>query len=260
VHYDDVVNAPSTFQLLSALSLALANPCLTTTVAKLFRPLLIDLCSRWIGDSKNSERHLVALSYLVEVHEELFPYVSCRISMGQPSDDVSSILHRILLEHFDEGPLAFLSSVTSLESVNIVRFHQLLLAYYRILQINRELPRYLLWSLAPLSRLIESDLDRGVHFLAIRCYSLQSGMAEAERIKLERRKIGEPFEDDLTIIFGQNLDGTNKDVDGWMLPVIELRRIQEEREEMVTRVDNFYSQDETNEVARIQDSDLRFYK
>ena len=72
VDYDSFVNASSTSHILTALSSALENPCLTTIVAKLFRPLLVDLCSRWIDDSENSEKHLVALSYLVEVHEELF--------------------------------------------------------------------------------------------------------------------------------------------------------------------------------------------
>lgn len=159
----------------------------------------------------------------------------------------------MLLKYFEEGPLASLSSV---ESVNNVRFHQLLLAYYRILQANRELPRYFLWPSAPLARLIESDLEHGIRFLAIYCYSLQAGMAEAERIKTERRIIGEPFTVDFSIPLGQNMDGTTNEVDGWMFPVVELRRVQEEREEIV-QVDGFYSQ-EANEVARIQDSDLRF--
>ena len=73
VDYGSIVSSSSTSQLLSALSSALANPCLTKIVAKLFRPLLVDLCARWIDDAENSEHHLVALSYLVEVHEELYP-------------------------------------------------------------------------------------------------------------------------------------------------------------------------------------------
>jgi hypothetical protein len=173
-------------------------------------------------------------------------------------NDMFSVLHRVLINHFAGGPLAFLSSVPSLENVNIVRFHQLLLAYYRILQINRELPQHLLWPLAPLARLIESDLDHGILFLAIRCYSLQSGMGEAERIKTEQRIIGELFMNDFSIIFGQNLDGTTKTVDGWILPVVESLRVREEREEMVTLVADFYSQEQANEIANIQDSDLRF--
>lgn len=181
-----------------------------------------------------------------------------RLSRGQPFNNVIRILSRVLLNHFEGGPLAFLSSVHSLGSVNSARFHYLLLAYYRILQVNRELPRHLLWPLAPLARLIESNLDHGIHFLAIRCYSLQSGMGEAERIKIERRIIGEPFKDDFGVILGQNLDGTKAEVDGWMLPVLELQRIREEREELVTLVDGFYSQEEADESARIQDSDLRF--
>jgi midasin len=111
--------------------------------------------------------------------------------------------------------------------------------------------------MAPLATLIESDLDHGTHFLAIRCYSLQSGMGEAERIKIERRIIGEPFMNDFSIISGQNLDGRTKKMDGWMLPVVELRRVREEREEIVTLVNDFYSQEQANEVSNIQDSDLR---
>lgn len=172
-------------------------------------------------------------------------------------DDLFSVLHLVLIKHFEGGPLGFLSSLPSLESVNIVRFHQLLLAYYRILQINRELPQHFLWPLAPLARLIESGLDHGIHFLAIRCYSLQSGMGEAERIKVERSIIGEPFMNDFSIIIEQDLDGMTKKVDGWMLPVIELRRVREEREEL-TLVEGFYFQEQANEVvASIQDSDLR---
>ena len=171
-----------------------------------------------------------------------------------PFSHVGSILHCLLLNHFKGGPLTSLSSV---ESVNNVRFYQLLLAYYRILKANRELPRCFLWPSAPLARLIESDLEHGIRVLAICCYSLQAGMAEAERIKLERRVIGEPFTVDFSIPLGQNMDGTTNEVDGWMLPVVELRRVQEEREEIVTQLDDFYSH-EANEVARIQDFDLRF--
>lgn len=82
VDYDSIVNSSTASQLLSALSCALANPCLTKIVAKLFRPLLMDLCARWIDDVENSERHLVALAYLVEVHEEIYPYVFCHICWG----------------------------------------------------------------------------------------------------------------------------------------------------------------------------------
>ena len=71
--YDFLSNASCACQMLEALSNALANAAFTPIVAKLFRPLLMDLCARWIDDADKSEDYLVALSYLVEVHEELFP-------------------------------------------------------------------------------------------------------------------------------------------------------------------------------------------
>src|SRR6266545_2312256 len=83
-HCDRLINASNPRQLLAALSTCLAEPAFTAIIAKLFRPLLMDLCARWIDDSRQSEDYLVALSYLVEVHEELFPYAvrlsSCNFS------------------------------------------------------------------------------------------------------------------------------------------------------------------------------------
>jgi len=74
-HYGRLISASNPRQLLDALSTCLAAPSCTAIIAKLFRPLLMDLCARWIDDSQQYEDHLVTLSFLVEVHEELFPYV-----------------------------------------------------------------------------------------------------------------------------------------------------------------------------------------
>jgi midasin len=51
-------------------------PAYTQLIATLFRPILIDLCARWLENEDGSEQYLVALCYLLEVHEELFPYVN----------------------------------------------------------------------------------------------------------------------------------------------------------------------------------------
>ena len=77
--------------------------------------------------------------------------------------------------------------VSTPSSVDAQTIHRVLLAYYRILQANRPLPRLLDWPLAPLSQLIWSPHpDNGVRFLAIRCYALQVGMSEGERVKIEK--------------------------------------------------------------------------
>ncbi|KAF8967136.1 hypothetical protein BDZ97DRAFT_1903538 [Flammula alnicola] len=216
-HYDALNNASTTRQLLATLSSLLAAPAFTQLVATLFRPILIDLCARWLESENDVEEHLVALCHLLEVHEELFP-----------------VLNQLLLKYYENGPLSFVIGTLSPISIDVKRLQRLLLAYYRILQANRALPRHLLWSLEPLSKLIWTPhLDNGVRLLAIRCYSLQSGMGEEERCKIEREVLGEPCGVDCQLNYGQGVDGTEKDVDGWIMPVVELKRVQEERDRIV---------------------------
>ena len=70
-----IQNASSTKQLLAILSKLLALPPLTQTIATLYRPILYDLCARWLEDDQNIEDKLVALCLLIQIHEELFPFV-----------------------------------------------------------------------------------------------------------------------------------------------------------------------------------------
>ncbi|KAF7348332.1 Midasin [Mycena sanguinolenta] len=206
-------------ELLAVLSNLLASPDLTLLVATVFRPILLDLCARWLDEPQNTEEQLVALCFLLEVHEELFP-----------------LLHSILQKpEFVEGPLA------SVESLGVPQLQRRLLAYYRILQANRELPRHLLWSLAPLSLLIWTpNLDNAVRLLAIRCYSLQSGMGEAEREALEYEVLGEVGEANCPLEYGRNVDGSLNEMDAWVMPVFEVKRIQDMRRAIVVQPQTFY--------------------
>lgn len=65
--------------LLDAVSRCLSVPQLLETVVDLFRPLLIDLVARWLDDEnvdgEVKEERLIALAYIVEVYEEIFPSV-----------------------------------------------------------------------------------------------------------------------------------------------------------------------------------------
>ena len=168
-----------------------------------------------------------------------------------------SILHQLLLNYYLDGPLAFIVASLSPLSINVTRLHQLLLAYYRILQANRELPGQFNWSLKPLSQLIWTPhLDNGVRILAIRCYSLQSGMYEEERCKLETEVFGELCGVDCQLDYGQNLDGTTKTVDGWIMPVVELKRVQEERDLIITKPIDYFSTDDQQHSC-LELSDLR---
>ncbi|KAF7364926.1 Midasin [Mycena venus] len=212
-------------ELLSVLSGLLSVPELTPLIATIYRPILLDLSARWLDEPQNTEEQLVALCYLLEVHEELFP-----------------VLHNMLQRpELIDGPIAAIESPLSIE---VPRLQRLLLAYYRILQANRELPRHLLWSLAPLSRLIWTPgLDNAVRLLAIRCYSLQSGMGEAERETLECAVLGEVGAVDCPLEYGRNVDGSANEMDAWVMPVFEVRRIQEMRRAIVTQPQTFYEGD-----------------
>lgn len=158
---------------------------------------------------------------------------------------------------FKEGPLAFITTTPSPLSLEAPRLQRLLLAYYRILRANRELPNFLIWPLSPLSIIVWTPhLDNGVRLLAIRCYALQSGMGEAEREALEREILGEPCGVDCQVEYGQSVNGSKKEVDGWIIPVIELNRIKDTREEIGQQQHDYYNNDGES-ITAIQTAELR---
>ncbi|KAJ7673557.1 hypothetical protein B0H17DRAFT_1208374 [Mycena rosella] len=230
-----LINAASgtTTQLATALSDLLPSPDLTLLIATIFRPILLDLSARWLDEPQNTEDQLVALCSLLEVHEELFP-----------------VLHNMLLKpEFVDGPIAFVAAVDSPLDIAVPRLQRLLLAYYRILQANRELPRHLLWSLSPLASLMWTPgMDNAVRMIAIRCYALQSGMGEAERETMERAALGDACAVDCPLEYGRNVDGSLREVDGWVMPVVEVQRIQEMRKGIVDNPQTFYEFAEGDEA------------
>lgn len=61
-------------EALTQISRLLAVPYLTTLVARAFRPLLVDLCARFLEDEAIDEvRRLETLAFLIEIHEEVYP-------------------------------------------------------------------------------------------------------------------------------------------------------------------------------------------
>jgi hypothetical protein len=72
-HIQRITEANTPTQTLSTLSHLLAVPALTLTIADLFRPLLIDLCARWLHDDDDIEDRFIAFCLLIELHEELYP-------------------------------------------------------------------------------------------------------------------------------------------------------------------------------------------
>lgn len=101
-----------------------------------------------------------------------------------------------------------------------------------------------------------SDVDPAARLLAIRCYALQSGMGESEREKIEQKIFGEPCSVECPLSFGQREDGSPVLVDGWIMPVIEMKRIQEAREALVAEPQDYYSVEDESRVA-LDVTDLR---
>lgn len=59
--------------LLDALCRLLLVPQLTLLVAGLFRPILLDLCARWLQQDTGKSEKFEALCFLLEIYEELYP-------------------------------------------------------------------------------------------------------------------------------------------------------------------------------------------
>ncbi|KAF5333007.1 hypothetical protein D9758_015177 [Tetrapyrgos nigripes] len=234
-YFAAISSSKSTTQLLVVLSQILSTPAYTLHAANIFRPILLDLCARWIERSDVSEDEFVALCLLVEVHEELFPILYRTFS--KPS--------------WTKGPLQNASNADS------TRIHRLLLTYYRILQINRELPSLLFWSLAPLTLLISNEhSDNATKLMAIRCYALQCGMGEAERNKWEAEVVGDVAVVDCPLDYGVKLDGTENKTDGWLLPVVEYQRVREARNKLVSEPMDYYTRGEEDVHLVIAPGDL----
>lgn len=163
-----------------------------------------------------------------------------------------------LLKNVPEGPLALLMETTSVADLDAGRLHRLLLAYYRLLIANRLLPGRLMWPLHHLSALMWTPHpDRGVQFLAIRCYALHSGMPESEREKLETQLLGGLAETECAVDYGESADGTQQKIDGWLLPVEEVQRVADARNAVAYETHHFYDYPEREDPLPIHASELR---
>ncbi|KAI0667730.1 midasin [Trametes maxima] len=234
-----IQNAPSRAVLLNSLSAVLVLPQYTHVVATLFRPLLVELSARWLHQDGDDLQKLEALCFLLEFHPELYPVLS-------------ALLKKRGLER---GPLHPYLSAQPVAEIDSRPVQRTLLAYYRLLRANRTLPGALGWSLTPLSQLIIAHPDKGVRLLAIKCYALQAGMLEGERVKLERENVGDVRDTDCPVLFEANPDGTAREVDGWVLPTLEAERIVHARDELL-EVQDYYMMDENDSCEPIHPAEL----
>ncbi len=81
-HSAALKNATSRVALLDLLSALLLMPQYTMTVATLYRPVLMDLCARWLHQDSEILLKFEALCLLLEIHSELYPYVIIMASLS----------------------------------------------------------------------------------------------------------------------------------------------------------------------------------
>ena len=74
-------NVSSRQALLDHLSMLLLSPQYTMAVCMLFKPLLLDLCARWLHQDTDMLEKFEALCLLIEICEELYSCVS-PLSLG----------------------------------------------------------------------------------------------------------------------------------------------------------------------------------
>jgi len=99
--------------------------------------------------------------------------------------------------------------------------------------------------------------DTGVRLLSIRCYALQTGMGEGEREILEKDILGNICDVDCQIEYGQDLFEGDKNIDGWVLPAFETKRIVDARNAIVSAAHDYYGVDPNDANLPIPQSDLR---
>jgi len=81
-------------------------------------------------------------------------------------------------------------------------------------------------------------------------------MAEVEREKLITHVLGEFCGVDCPINYGQNIDGTVIETDGWLVPTLEIKRIHDARDAILEGPD-FYSLETGDVLQPLSESDLR---
>lgn len=81
-------------------------------------------------------------------------------------------------------------------------------------------------------------------------------MGEAERTKIEVEVLGKACEEDCPIHYGEEVDGSERQIDGWLLPIVELERVQNARNDIISAPYDYYSPSE-DQTMTLKAPDLR---
>ncbi|RIA85786.1 P-loop containing nucleoside triphosphate hydrolase protein [Glomus cerebriforme] len=171
-HYE----TENTKKLLDCISDLLLNPSLTLIIANLFRPILIDLVSRWLLSNDNDtmevdygviskvENVANAFSLLLPIKPQLLSFAVTFFSQS-PS----------LLERLD-----FLNLNINNEDTHATKdLQRLLLTAYRLISFSGS-TFIKLWNWSPLFQLL-IHVNKSIRYLAILCLSIVFNMSDEQR-------------------------------------------------------------------------------
>jgi hypothetical protein len=102
-----------TAEVLNSIARLLAFPALTDEVSAFFRPILMDLCSRWLELDDIDEHHVFeSFAALLRPHRELFPCVLLDFFSSSPYSPDIQYNDRILFTHKSyERPICIYSEL-----------------------------------------------------------------------------------------------------------------------------------------------------
>lgn len=248
------VQAQDEVALLNKLSALLAQECCSELLVQHFRPLVPELIARWYptaqSDGNASQWTQMSAVQILEWESKL----AILASLALVAPKLWNTIHRFIsLSPFhQEGPLALtsynfssdanvVSDSSSFLSTDATRLHRLLLAYYRLLKADPELPhrKQTLWIDTPLYLLFSSsNIDKATRLLALRVYALQRGLApiavhELEVSTFDGVGIESTATEEMQIAYGWKTgvrDGVKHlqrvTMDAWILPEMEQDRRQ----------------------------------
>ena len=81
-------------------------------------------------------------------------------------------------------------------------------------------------------------------------------MMEAARLEMEKKAVGDVAEVDCNIEFATALDGTPVEVDGWIMPALEVKRVTDARNAHLEH-QNYYTYDQEDSQEPMHPSELR---
>ncbi|GES99488.1 midasin [Rhizophagus clarus] len=232
----------NTQKLLDCISDLLLIPSLTLNIANLFRPILIDLVSRWLLSNNNDtmevdydvmskvENVAYAFSLLLPIKPQLLSFAVKFFSQS------SSLLER----------LNFLNQDRSSENFQVTKdLQRLLLTAYRLLRFSGS-TFIRLWNWSPLFQLL-IHVNKTIRYLTVLCLSIVLNMSDEQRENVIRFWVG--ADNEMASIEWE--DGNTQDIG--MLSLLEQVSLAKQQLKLLQ---NDFINKNSSELFQINESDL----